>query len=88
MKNLTIFLIGILSIWILHGTLLIKVSKIELSIKEDKKILDELQKELSKKEIEYNTVMDLEKIGNEMKNRKKMAISQGIKFLRIEDNRG
>lgn len=54
MKNLTIFLIGILSIWILHGTLLIKVSKIELSIKEDKKILDELQKELSKKEIEYN----------------------------------
>ena len=75
MKNLTIFLIGILSIWILHGTLLIKVSKIELSIKEDKKILDELQKELSKKEIEYNTVMDLEKIGNEMKNRKKMAIS-------------
>ena len=87
MKNLTIFLIGILSIWILHGTLLIKVSKIELSIKEDKKILDELQKELSKKEIEYNTVMDLEKIGNEIKNRKKMAISQGIKFFRIEENR-
>ena len=85
MKNLTIFLIGILSILILHGTLLIKVSKIELSIKEDKKILDELQKELSKKEIEYNTVMDLEKIGNEMKNRKKMAISQGIKFFRIEE---
>lgn len=85
MKNLTIFLIGILSIWILHGTLLIKASKIELSIKEDKKILDELQKELSKKEIEYNTVMDLEKIGNEMKNRKKMAISQGIKFFRIEE---
>lgn len=85
MKNLTIFLIGILSIWILHGTLLIKVSKIELSIKEDKKILDELQKELSKKEIEYNTVMDLEKIGNEMKNREKMAISQGIKFFRIEE---
>lgn len=85
MKNLTILLIGILSIWILHGTLLIKVSKIELSIKEDKKILDELQKELSKKEIEYNTVMDLEKIGNEMKNRKKMAISQGIKFFRIEE---
>ena len=85
MKNLTIFLIGILSIWILHGTLLIKVSKIELSIKEDKKILDELQKGLSKKEIEYNTVMDLEKIGNEMKNRKKMAISQGIKFFRIEE---
>lgn len=85
MKNLTIFLIGILSIWILHGKLLIKVSKIELSIKEDKKILDELQKELSKKEIEYNTVMDLEKIGNEMKNRKKMAISQGIKFFRIEE---
>ena len=85
MKNFTIFLIGILSIWILHGTLLIKVSKIELSIKEDKKILDELQKELSKKEIEYNTVMDLEKIGNEMKNRKKMAISQGIKFFRIEE---
>lgn len=86
MKNLTILLIGILSIWILHGTLLIKVSKIELSIKEDKKILDELQKELSKKEIEYDTIMDLERIGNEMRNKKKMAISQGIKFFRIEEN--
>lgn len=86
MKNLTILLIGILSIWILHGTLLIKASKIELSIKEDKKILDELQKELSKKEIEYDTIMDLERIGNEMRNKKKMAISQGIKFFRIEEN--
>lgn len=85
MKNLTILLIGILSIWILHGTLLIKVSKIELSIKEDKKVLDELQKELSKKEIEYDTIMDLDKIGNEMKNKKKMSISQGIKFFRIEE---
>ena len=86
MKNLTILLIGILSIWILHGTLLIKVSKIELSIKEEKKILDELQKELSKKEIEYDTVMDLEKIGDEMRSKKKMAISQEIKFFRIEEN--
>lgn len=83
---MTILLIGILSIWILHGTLLIKASKIELSIKEDKKILDELQKELSKKEIEYDTIMDLERIGNEMRNKKKMAISQGIKFFRIEEN--
>lgn len=86
MKNLTILLIGILSIWILHGTLLIKVSKIELSIKEDKKVLEELQKELSKKEIEYDTIMDLERIGNEMRSKKKMAISQGIKFFRIEEN--
>lgn len=85
MKNLTIFLIGILSIWILHGTLLIKVSKIELSIKQDKKILDELQKELSKKEIEYDNIIDLERIGNEMRDKKKMAISQGIKFFRIEE---
>lgn len=85
MKNLTILLIGILSIWILHGTLLIKVSKIELSIKEDKKILDELQKELSKKEIEYDNIIDLERIGNEMRDKKKMTISQGIKFFRIEE---
>lgn len=85
MKNLTILLIGILSIWILHGTLLIKVSKIELSIKEDKKILDDLQKELSKKEIEYDNIVDLERIGNEMRDKKKMAISQGIKFFRIEE---
>lgn len=85
MKNLTILLIGILSIWILHGTLLITVSKIELSIKQDKKILDELQKELSKKEIEYDNIIDLERIGNEMRDKKKMAISQGIKFFRIEE---
>lgn len=85
MKNLSILLISLLSIWILHGVLLVNVSKIELTIKENKKVYDELQKELSKKEIEYDSIMDLEKIGNEMKSRKKMAISQDIKFFRIEE---
>lgn len=82
---MSILLISILSIWILHGVLLIKVSKIDLIVKEDRKVYDELLKELSKKEIEYDSIMDLEKIGNEMRSKKKMAISQDIKFFRIEE---
>ncbi|STO31575.1 Uncharacterised protein [Fusobacterium necrogenes] len=85
MKNLSILLISIISIWILHGALLIKVSKIDLSLKEDRKIYDELLKELSKKEIEYDSIMDLEKIGNEMREKKKMSISQDIEFFKIEE---
>lgn len=85
MKTLILFLIGIFSIWLFHGTLLIKVSKLELSVKAERKILDELQKEREKKEIELDSMMDLERIGNEMRAKKQMSISNEIKFFRIEE---
>lgn len=85
MKVVAIFLIGLISVWVYHGNLLIKVSRLELAIKNGNKQLDELQKELEKKELEFNSLMDLEKIGTEMKRKKNMAISQDIKFFKIDE---
>lgn len=85
MKVFVLFLIAIFSVWLFHGALLIKVSKLELSVKAEKKILDDLQKEREKKEIEYDSMMDLERIGNEMRAKKQMIISNDIKFFRIDE---
>ena len=57
----------IISVWIIHGSLLIKISKLEQSINKDKKELEIVEKELNKKIIEYDTKIDLDKIGKEMR---------------------
>jgi len=85
MKIVALFLFGLISVWFIHGNLLIKVSRLEISIKNGNKQLEELQKELEKKELQYNSLVDLERIGNEMRNKKKMTISDDIKFFKIEE---
>lgn len=81
---LFVFFIIIL-IWIIHGSLLIKISKLEQSINKDKKELEIVEKELNRKIIEYDTKVDLDKIGKEMRNKKKMEISNKINFFQIEN---
>ena len=44
----------IISVWIIHGSLLIKISKLEQSINKDKKELEIVEKELNRKIIEYD----------------------------------
>jgi cell division protein FtsB len=85
MKIVALFLFGLISVWLVHGHLLIRVSRLELSIKNGNKQLEELQKELEKKELQYDSLVDLERIGNEMRNKKKMTISDDIKFFKIEE---
>ena len=79
-----VFLI-IISVWIIHGSLLIKISKLEQSINKDKKELEIVEKELNRKIIEYDTKVDLDKIGNEMRSKKNMEISNKINFFQIEN---
>lgn len=81
---LFVFFIIIL-VWIIHGSLLIKISKLEQSINKDKKELEIVEKELNRKIIEYDTKIDLDKIGKEMRNKKKMEISNKINFFQIEN---
>ena len=85
MKIVAIFLVGLVSVWVFHGHLLVKVSRLELAIKTGNRQLDELQKELEKKELQYDSMMDLERIGNEMRDKKNMMISKEIKFFKIEE---
>lgn len=75
----------IISVWIIHGSLLIKISKLEQSINKDKKELEIVEKELNRKIIEYDTKIDLDKIGKEMRTKKNMEISNKINFFQIEN---
>lgn len=84
MKKILLFLVFILGIWIVHGGLLVKVSKNEIEIKAKKKELENFLKELEKKELEYDAIVDLEKIEDEMK-KKGMTISKEINFFKIEE---
>ena len=81
---LFVFFIIIL-VWIIHGSLLIRISKLEQSINKDKKELEIVEKELNRKIIEYDTKVDLDKIGKEMRSKKKMEISNKINFFQIEN---
>ena len=75
----------IILVWIVHGSLLIKISKLEQSINKDKKELEIVEKELNRKIIEYDTKIDLDKIGKEMRTKKNMEISNKINFFQIEN---
>lgn len=81
---LFVFFIIIL-VWIVHGSLLIRISKLEQSINKDKKELEIVEKELNRKIIEYDTKIDLDKIGKEMRTKKNMEISNKINFFQIEN---
>lgn len=72
------------SVWLTHAILLIRISKFEKALKQQNKILLELNREVSKKEIEYENLIDLEKIENEMK-KAKMSRANEIKFFTIEE---
>ncbi|WP_308574710.1 hypothetical protein [uncultured Fusobacterium sp.] len=75
----------IILVWIVHGSLLIRISKLEQSINKDKKELEIVEKELNRKIIEYDTKIDLDKIGKEMRTKKNMEISNKINFFQIEN---
>lgn len=75
----------IILVWIVHGSLLIRISKLEQSINKDKKELEIVEKELNRKIIEYDTKIDLDKIGKEMRSKKNMEISNKINFFQIEN---
>ena len=47
--------------------------------------LEIVEKELNRKIIEYDTKIDLDKIGKEMRSKKKMEISNKINFFQIEN---
>lgn len=85
MKKAILFFIGVLIVWLIHGHYLIKVSKKELVVKQIRQEMENLEKEVEKKEIEYDTLIDLEKIGEEMKQKKNMSISKEMKFFQIDE---
>jgi hypothetical protein len=65
--------------------MLLKVSRREKVLKETIAHMEMLEKDVERKEMEYDTMLDLEKIGKEMTEKKGMTISQKINFFQINE---
>lgn len=79
-------LIGIATILCtVHVIMLLKVSRREKVLKETIAHMEMLEKDVERKEMEYDTMLDLEKIGKEMAEKKGMTISQKINFFQINE---
>lgn len=83
-RGIGILIFSIVSVWIIHGWLIIKVSDLEKLAKIEKKKLAEVQKEVSEKRIAYEQRVDLGKIEKEMRTKHKMEISKDIQFFKIK----
>lgn len=79
-------LIGIATILCtVHVIMLLKVSRREKVLKETIAHMEMLEKDVERKEMEYDTMLDSEKIGKEMTEKKGMTISQKINFFQINE---
>lgn len=85
--NIVVTLVIVIIVWLIHGMLLVRISRLEIAINNEKKELELVEKDLNAKIIEYDTKIDLEKIGREMKvkQKMKMANSDDFYFFEIED---
>lgn len=77
---------GILIVWLFYGYLIRNISSLEKNNLRLERELRELEKERSKKLYEYDTLMDLRKIEQEMNKNKGMGVSEKIIFFKIDEN--
>ena len=84
-KKVLLTLVGIILIWSFYGYLIRTISYLEKSNLKIERELRELEKERSKRIYEYDLLMDLSKIEQEMNKQKNIVISEKINFFKIED---
>ena len=70
---------------VVYAVMLIKISKREDLLKMAMKNVGNLEKQLERTEMEYDSKQDLEKIGKEMREKKGMIISPKINFFQIDE---
>ena len=68
-----------------YAVMLLKISKREDVLKESMARVADLEKQLERTEMEYDSKQDLEKIGKEMREKKGMIISPKINFFQIDE---
>ena len=81
---LTIFIV--IAVWLYYAYLIKKISILEKSNLKLEKEITELEKEKNKKIYEYDKIVDLKKIEEEMTKNKKMIPSEKIIFFKIDDD--
>lgn len=85
MKYITIvFAIGIICIWLFNMQTLREVTSLEKELKIANESLEELEKELDRKIMFYDSKLDLDKIRNEME-AKGMKVSDEVIYFEIEE---
>lgn len=80
---LTVIVI-ILSIWLTHNNYLVKVSKLEKAIMNEKVRVEDLRKELNEKRVEYEKKSDLKKLELEMRDKRNMEASKEVYYFKIK----
>ena len=85
MKYITIvFAIGIVVIWLFNVKTLREVTSLEKELKIANENLEELEKELDKKIMFYDSKLDLDKIRRDME-AKGMKVSDEVIYVEIEE---
>ena len=85
MKFITIiFAIGVLGIWLFNVKTLREVTSLEKELKIANDNLEELEKELDKKIMFYDSKLDLDKIRRDME-AKGMKVSDEVIYFEIEE---
>lgn len=85
MKYITIvFAIGIVVIWLFNVKTLREVTSLEKELKIANENLEELEKELDKKIMFYDSKLDLDKIRRDME-AKGMKVSDEVIYFEIEE---
>ncbi len=84
MKGLFVVIGITISIWLTHNNYLVKVSKLEKVIIQEKKNVETLRKELNEKQLEYEKKADLKKLELEMRDKKQMETSKEVNYFKIK----
>ena len=85
MKFITIIIsIGVLGIWLFNVKTLREVTSLEKELKVANENLEELEKELDKKIMFYDSKLDLDKIRKDME-AKGMKVSDEVIYFEIEE---
>lgn len=84
MKGLFVVIGITISIWLTHNNYLMKVSKLEKVIIQEKKNVETLRKELNEKQLEYEKKADLKKLELEMRDKKQMETSKEVNYFKIK----
>lgn len=84
MKGLFVVIGITISIWLTHNNYLVKVSKLEKTIIQEKKNVETLRKELNEKQLEYEKKADLKKLELEMRDKKQMETSKEVNYFKIK----
>ena len=72
------------SIWLIHNNYLVKVSKFEKAIIQEKNQVENLRKELNEKRLEYERKSDLKILEIEMREKRGMEASKEVNYCKIK----